>query len=403
MPGLSIRQYFPFRRAKLTNQIVEAKDNIAMIKMEPDKRFIPICHACGTRSRHVHAYKTRHIRDLPIALFCVWLVCNYRKIICPTCGKIVNEDLDVFLPYQRVTIRFAMYVHELCKMLTVTEVAEHLNLNWKTVRNIDKAFLMEQYGEIDYSNLRILAVDEIAVRKGHNYMTVVLDYETGRVVWMGKDRKSDTLKEFFNGMTDEQKQNLEAIAMDMWNPFIRAVKETVPHVKIVFDLFHVVSAFNKVIDRVRIDELKKASEEEQKVITGSKYILLKNPPNLKGHEKAHLDQLLDINQNLFIMVLLKEKLKKIWDYKSKGWAEKAIDDWCTLANQVEHPQVEGFIGMLERHRYGILNHCDYSIHTSRLEGVNNKIKVIKRKAYGYRDDLYFILKVKQAFDNNDSN
>jgi len=404
MPNMNIRHYFPFRRVKILNQVIETKENRVMINMVPNNRFTPVCHVCGKPSRHVHAHETRQVRDLPMAAFSVWLVCQYRKLLCNTCSKITTEDLGVFNPYQRVTVRMAIYIHELCKMLTVKEVAEHLNLDWKTVKNIDKAFLMEQYAQTDYRNLRILAVDEIAIRKGHKYMTVVLDYETGRVVWMGKDRSSDTLKEFFKGMSEEQKQNLDAIAMDMWNPFIRAVRESVPHVKIVFDFFHVVSAFNKVIDKVRISEFNNAAKEDQEVFKGSKYLLLKNRPNLKTDEKAHLKKLQDINKNIFTMMLLKENLKRIWKYQKRGWADNAIDIWCTLAHQIEHPEVERFIGRLERYRYGILNHCEYPIHTSRLEGVNNKIKVIKRKAYGYHDKLYFTLKVKQAFDTtNDSN
>jgi len=146
-------------------------------------------------------------------------------------------------------------------MLTVAEVADHLELDWKTVKNIDKAFLEVDYGQTDYDGLRILAVDEIAIRKGHQYMTVVLDYETGRVVWMAEGRGSDTLKGFFCEMTEAQRQGLEAIAMDMWDPYIKAVREAAPHVKIVFDLFHVVAAFGRVIDQVRMDEYREASRE----------------------------------------------------------------------------------------------------------------------------------------------
>jgi transposase len=311
----------------------------------------------------------------------------------------VVEDLEFVRPYQRVTLRLAQYIHELCKMMTVTEVADHLELDWKTVKNIDKAFLEIDYGQTDYDSLRILAVDEIAIRKGHHYMTVVLDYETGRVVWMAEGRKSDTLQGFFSGMTEEQRQSLEAIAMDMWDPYIKAVREAVPHVKIVFDLFHVVAAFGRVIDKVRMEEYRKASKENKEVFKGAKYLLLKNKANLLADQKAHLSELLSLNHNLFILAILKEKLKAIWQYKRVGWARKALIAWCGIARIIGNKAVDTFANQLEKYAYGIFNHCHYPIHTSRLEGVNNKIKVIKRKAYGFHDNRYFILKVKQAFAN----
>jgi len=397
MSDLSISRYFPFRRVKITGQSVWLEEKLATIKVEPDQRFTPICHLCGSPARQVHSRDVRAIRDLSLALVAIRVICRYRKVYCSVCHQIVVEDLEFFRPSQRVTIRLAQYIHELCKMLTVVEVADHLGLNWKTVKNIDQAFLEAEYGETDYEGLRILAVDEIAVRKGHQYMTVVLDYETGRVVWMAEGRSAETLKTFFDGMTPDQLQSLEAVAMDMWDPYIKAVQDTAPQVKIVFDLFHVVAAFSRVIDQVRMDEYRQASKQNKEVFKGAKYLLLKNSSRLQADEKSHLAQLLSLNHNLLILVILKDKLKDIWRYKRRAWALKALVAWSAIARLVGHPAVDRFARRLERYSYGILNHCDYPIHTSRLEGVNNKIKVIKRKAYGFHDNRYFALKVIQAF------
>jgi transposase len=287
----------------------------------------------------------------------------------------------------------------LCKVLTVKEVAEHLGLDWKTVKEIDKSVLEKQYDKTDYSDLTILAVDEISIRKGHQYMTVVLDYLTGRVVWLGPDRTAETLMNFFDGMSDEQKQALQAIAMDMWDPYVLAVQTKVPHVKIVFDLFHVVAAFNQVIDTVRNDEYRNASKEDKAVFKGAKYLLLKNKNKIRRHKhRQHLRRLLELNKTISTVMILKDLLKQIWTYRRRGWAARRIREWCALARTLNHPEVNKFACRLERYEYGILNHCNYPIHTSKLEGVNNKIKVIKRKAYGFHDQRYFALKVLQAFD-----
>lgn len=225
MSGATIAPYFPFRRIKIVNQSVLADASQARIQVKPDKRFQPICHFCGQKAAGVHSWSQRSVRDLNLASTKVWISCQYRKLFCPHCQHISIEDLDLFHPYLRVTVRLALYIYQLCQFMTVTEVAQHLGLDWKTVKNIDKFYLGAQYGQPHLDDLRILAVDEISIKKGHRYMTVVLDYLSGRVVFVGKDRKSKTLKGFFNQMTAGQRKSIEAVVMDMWDPFINAVKK----------------------------------------------------------------------------------------------------------------------------------------------------------------------------------
>jgi transposase len=402
MSTLSIAAYFPFRRVRITRQSVAAQADLAMIDVVPDERFRPVCHACGKPAGRARQREVRVVRDLNFGPASVYLRCTYRKVWCPNCSQVLVEDLELFDPYRRVTHRMARAIHELCKVMTVSDVARHFGLDWKTVKDIDKAFLEDEYGQTNYEGLRLLAVDEIAIKKGHRYMTVVIDYVTGRVVWMGKDRKKETLDAFFAGMTDQQKASVEAVAMDMWRPFITSVSEAVPHAKIVFDLFHVVASFNKVIDEVRLSELRKASKEFKDVCRGAKFLLLKRHIRKREH-REHLASLLRLNEPLMKMVILRDQLPGIWDYCYRRCAERALDDWCGQALTIGHPAVTSFVRMLERHREGILNHCDYPIHTSKLEGINNTIKVIKRTAYGYHDERYFTLKVKQAFDPNRGN
>lgn len=399
MSGISITPYFPFCRINILGQCL--KGTATLIQASPDKRYNPVCYVCKSSSVIVHKWIRRPIRDLNLCSAFVSIDCTYRQIYCSICRRYLLEDLEFFEPSRRVTKRFARHIHDLCKLLTIQDVANHYKLDWKTVKDIDKTFLEEEYGQTDYSDLTVLAVDEISVRKGHTYMTVVLDYLTGRVVWMGKGRKADTFIDFFNSMTDDQIEKLEAIAMDMWDPYIKAVETKAPHVKIVFDLFHMVKEFNKIIDRVRIDEFNKASESDKCVIKGSKYLLLKNSENIKKDEdKEHLDRLLALNKTISEVMILKDNLKLIWECESREEAKQQINNWCSLANGVNHPKVNTYVKRIRRYEYGILNHCDFSIHTSIIEGVNNKIKLIKRKAYGFHDDRYFTLKVIQAFSTS---
>jgi transposase len=225
MSELTIAPYFPFRRIKIIDQSVDIDATKASIEILPHRRFKPICHRCGHRADTTHSWAKRRVRDLNLATATVWLDCHYRKLYCPVCRRVCIEDLELFDPYIRVTRRLAYYVYQLCQVMTVAEVAHHLELDWKTVKAIDKKFLEQRYGQPDLNGLRILAVDEIAVRRGHQYLTVVIDYLSGRVLFVGKDRKADTLISFFDLMSPDQRQGIEAVAMDMWDPFIKAVKK----------------------------------------------------------------------------------------------------------------------------------------------------------------------------------
>ena len=160
------------------------------------------------------------------------------------------------------------------------------------------------------------------------------------------------------------------------------------------------AAFNRVIDTIRNSEYRKAAKENKDVFKGSKYLLLKNRSKVRTQQhRQQLKQLLEINEVINTVMILKDQLKHIWTYRSRTWAGKTLDRWCALARSLNHRALNSFAKMLQRHSYGILNHCDYPIHTGKLEGVNNKIKVIKRKAYGFHDLRYFTLKIYQAFYN----
>jgi len=180
MSVLTIASYFPFRRIKITGQAVTPDATEAHIQAEPDRRYQPICHGCGKRASGTHSWTQRKIRDLSFATARTWITCRYRKVFCIHCHGIHVEDLELFHPYLRVTVRLARYVYQLCSIMTVSEVSQHLGIDWKTVKNIDKFYLEHDYGQPDLTGLRILAVDEISIRKGHSYLTVVIDFLTGR-------------------------------------------------------------------------------------------------------------------------------------------------------------------------------------------------------------------------------
>ena len=399
MSSFSIARYFPFMRVKITKQNIHHKDaSSALIKLEPDERYRPLCHVCSSPAATVHSRGHRRlVRDLNLAGTQLWLQVEYRKIWCTHCDGTRVERLSFVDASRRVTHRLARYVHELCRFMTLKEVADHLDLDPRLVKEIDKQYLQEDFSHSDYAGLRVLMIDEIAVRRGHCYMTVVADYFTGQVVWMGPGRDKTTLGAFFATMSVTQKQAIEAVAMDMWDPYINRVRFHCPQAKIVFDFFHLVQAFGKVIDAVRRREYHRANASGRKVLKGSRYVLLKNEDNLTDRQRDHLRSILALNETLSIIYVLKDQLKLLYFYSDRDRVQQALERWCQMAETIPYREVQAFVKRLHRHAYGIMNHADYPIGTSSLEGMNNKIKVIKRKAYGFHDIEYFVLKVKQAF------
>jgi len=399
MSKINLKPLYEFCQVKVIDQFISLDVKMINIVTKPDERYNPICRRCRSVCPSVHSYAERCVRDMNVFDFKTTVTCCYRKVRCINCG-IVVEDISLLEPGMRITKRLAAYIVILCHFMTITDVAKHIGLGWNTVKEIHKQYLLEKFSNEDFGKPRILAVDEIAIRKGHNYLTVVINWETRRVLYVGKDRKTETLNKFYRLLTKEQRDGIEAVAMDMWNPFIKATQGCLPKASIIFDQFHVVKTFGKVIDKIRVSEYAKASKEDRAVIKGSRFILLKNPENLFDDQKAKLQELVAINKNISTVLILKDQLKKLWDYKYQAVAEKFLEDWCNLAIESGIKHLKTFVKTLKNHAYGILTHCKHQIHTSLLEGINNKIKVIKRKAYGFNDIEYFTLVIKEAFFSN---
>jgi transposase len=214
---LSITPYFPFARVvPVDQQVIELETRVqSVITLSPTEGAWPICAVCGQESRRLHISGTRRVRDLNLAHARVDLVVPNRKLKCSECRTIRTEGHSFLGLYRRYTERFERAVADLCRHLPIKQVAEHFDLSWHAVKEIDKRRLEREVGTPNYDGLRLLAVDEVAVHKGHTYLTTVLDLETGRIVWVGKDRTEATLASFFAELTPEQRASIEAVACDM--------------------------------------------------------------------------------------------------------------------------------------------------------------------------------------------
>lgn len=360
-----------------------------------------ICSGCGRRYEKVHDVTDRWVRDLPLLDAETYLLVPRCRVKCDVCGPRV-EHLPWLSRHARVTTRFAQNVAWLCRHLAIKHVAEFYRLNWDTVKAIDKEYLEKTLGEPDLSNLTQLAMDEFAIKRGHRYATIFVEPERKQVLWVCRGRSREEIRPFFEKLGPEGRQRLEAVAMDMNAAYEEEVRAQCPQAQIVYDLFHVVAKYGReVIDTVRTAEARKqTSRGDRQLIKGSRWLLLRNADAMKRKDRVKLRELLAVNRKLATVHILKDDLKSLWSYQYPGAAMAFWREWYQRAVRSRIQPLKVFARKLREKLAGIVSHCRYPLHTSLLEGINNKIKVIKRIAYGFRDEAYFFLKIRSAFPGN---
>ncbi len=371
-----------------------------VIRLKPVAGLARRCGGCGQLSRAIHDTELRRVRDLPLFEVPVELVVPRLRLACERCGPKL-ERLGWLEPYARVTSRLAASVARLCKLMSIAHVAQFYGLAWTTVKLIDHRHLERELGPVDLADVRIIAMDEFAIQKGHRYATVVVEPLRKRVLWVGRGRGRADVRAFSELLGPQGCAHLQAVAMDMNTAYELEVRLHCPQAQIVFDLFHVVAKYGReVIDRVRVDEANRLREDRpaRRLVKGSRWLLLRNRENVTAqHDQVRLKELLAANRALFTVYVLKDDLKALWDYRHIGYAERFWRQWYRRAMRSGIAPLKTFAQRLKPYLPGILAHCRWPLGTNIVEGINNTIKVIKRMAYGYRDDAYFFLRIRAAF------
>lgn len=358
----------------------------------------PICHK---RCRNVHKRRTRRVRDLDVADSKVFLSFIEYDICC-SCGYEGEEDIAFVNCYSRYTERFEEKVVILCTIMCIKDASKLMRIGWETTKNIDKRNARKYIVDFAEVNPNKIGIDEVAYEKGHKYLTVVRDVDLGKVIWVGKNRKEETLNEFFKKLGIKKCQEIDAAVMDMWDPFIASVKAYTP-AAIIFDKFHIAKAITEVVDKVRRHEFAKADDAERKNMKHKRFLILARQKNLISEKKEELRQLLDQNKNLFTSYLLKEQVLDIFDEEKMEIGLKRFEKWFDNVCEAGIEQFKDVVGRIKRYFYGIANYFRYPLTNAQSEGFNNKINVIKRRAYGFRDLDYFMLKIIQLCGLNHQN
>ena len=326
----------------------------------------------------------------------IYLELEVRRVQCRSCGLVKRERLDFLADNSSYTKRFAYYVGRRCRQATIKDIAEELDLHWETVKTLETQYMRAQLAKAGTPGPKAIGIDEISIRKGHTYRIVVSDLVRHRPIWFGgEDRSHKSMAQFYEWLGEKKARGIRLAVMDMWKPFRNATSIHAPQAAILFDKFHIMSHLGDALDKVRKAEYARLSGKDRRFIKGQKYTLLSNRENLTLQGKQSLKLLLAANKRLNTAYVLKESFGQLWDYRSEAWARRFFENWRASLKWQRLKSYEKFAQMIERHWDGIAAYCkpENKVSLGFVEGLNNKIRVIQRRAYGLRDEEYLRLKV----------
>jgi transposase len=362
------------------------------IRQEPDTCR---CSSWGSGQVISRGRVERRFRSLPIGSRATVVVLPIPRVKCRACGVVRQAEVPFAEARRTYTRAFERYALELSRRMTIRDVARHLGVGWDVIKEIQKRDLSRRYAKPKLKHLRRIAIDEIAVAKGHRYLTVVLDLDSGVVVFVGDGKGADALKPFWKRLRPS-KARIEAVAMDMSAAYRGAVSTHLPKATIVFDHFHIIKLFNEKLSDLRRAVYREATDVMHKaVLKGTRWLLLKNPENLDPakDEKGRLEEALRLNKPLATAYYLKDDLRRFWEQPGKRFATAFLDGWIRRAEASGVKVLKQMAKTLAAHRSGLLAYYEVMITSGPMEGTNNKIKTMKRQAYGFRDREFFKLKI----------
>jgi transposase len=364
------------------------------VRRKPGHRRL-VCSGCGRRVSEIREVYEREVRDLACFEYQTTVVLELYRVRCPECGVKAEkvEQLPSKAPFSK---RFEEAVGRACESAAARQVGRQLGLAASTVRAIDLRYLERWAAGRRKPALRQMGVDEIYLGKKQKFMTVVSNLETVEPLWMGRERKKETLDDFFGSqLSEKQRRGIEAVCADMWKPYQLSLEEWAPQARLVYDKFHVLQHAQQAIDEVRRAEFFRQGGEKRELVKGKRWLLLSRWVNLKPGQKQQLNQLFSLNRRVMKAYLLKESLDRLWNYRYEGAMLRYLQSWIDQLRWQRLKPFEKLAGMLLDHLEGILNYCRTKVPLGVVEAVNGNIKALLRRGRGYRNLRYLLLKAQR--------
>lgn len=384
-----------FRALRLTRGVFG--DPYARVVVLYRRRKRTVCGTCGAVSRSFYDQELRQVRDLACGGRRIYLELAVRRVCCPVCNAVRQERLDFLGANSRYTRRFVLDVGRRCVRSSIKDIARELHLEWHVVKRLEQEYMREQLRQAGSPKPRIVGIDEVSIARGQTYRIVVSDLERKRPIWFGgRNRSEASMAEFYTGLGPKGCSMIRLAVMDMWEPFRIATEKQAPQAAILYDKFHVLARLSEALDKVRRSEYQRLEADgTRRFIKGQRYNLLSHWANLRYKGRQALQVLFAANKRLNVAYLLKESFGQLWSYCREGWAWRFFWNWWEALRWQRLKPYEEFARMILRHWSGIAAYCqvENKVSLGFVEGINNKIRVIQRRAYGLRDEEYLRLKV----------
>jgi transposase len=371
----------------------EAKTLKLWVRRKPFHRGFE-CSGCGRRLHTVQDVREREVRDLPWSIYRATVVVEVHRVRCPECGVRVEkmEQLPSKAPFSK---RFEEAVGQACESAAARQVARRVGLAESTVRAIDLRYLERWEAKRRRPPLRQMGVDEIYRGKQGKFLTVVCNLETGEPLWFGRERKQETLDDFFRSqLVSRQRKRIEAVCVDMWEPFRLSIEQWAPQCKIVYDKFHIMQHANDAIDEVRRAEFFRQGKQKRGLIKGKKWLLMSRWMNLTQESRGELNRLFQMNRRVFKAYMLKESLERLWNYRYRGAMLNYLNKWMDQLRWQRLAPFEKLAKTLLKHVDGIANYCETKVRFGVVEAVNGNIRMLINRGRGYTNLRYLLLKAK---------
>jgi transposase len=361
-----------------------------------------ICSRCGQHvpAGTIHEVCEREVRDLPCFEYTTTVVVETYRVKCPRCGIRAEKvtQLPSKAPFSK---RFEEAVGQACESAAARQVARRMGLAASTVRAIDLRYLERWEARRRKPALRQMGVDELYRGKQGKFLTVVCNLETAEPLWFGKERKKETLDDFFGSqLVSRQRQRIEAVCVDMWEPFRLSIEQWAPQCQIVYDKFHILQHANDAVDEVRRAEFFRQGRKKRGLIKGKKWLLLSRWKHLTYQHRGELNRLFQLNRRVFKAYLLKESLERLWNYRYAGAMLNYLQKWMDQLKWQRLTPFERLADMLLKHLEGILNYCRTKVRFGVVEAVNGNIRMLINRGRGYRNLRYLLLKAKRMAVTN---
>jgi transposase len=358
------------------------------VQVEPRRNSRPICSGCHRKRPGYDRLPPRRFQFVPLWQIAVFFVYALRRVACPRCGIVVEE-----VPWadgkSPLTTTYRWFLARWAKRLSWQEVAVSFHTTWEAVYRSVQFAVAWGLEHRSLTGIQAIGVDEVQWRRGHHYLTVVYQIEAGmkRLLYVGADRTEESLRGFFRILSDEARQTIRYLCSDMWKPYLSVLAQEVSHAIHVLDRFHIMQAMNKAIDEVRAEEVRRLKRDGyEPVLNRARWCLLKRPENLTRKQTVKLVELLKYNLRTVRSYLLREDFQRFWTYQYAGWARRFLQEWCTRTMRSKIEPMKKVARMLRSHETLILNwfRARGMISAGVTEGLNNKLKLTMRKAYGFR-------------------